>query len=107
MKLYKLTTKEAEERLGPGWKIETNQAGIVRVERDGVVIGSDNTYSSLTVSVPAPPEKKKVWQVALTVDGKTIPLPDRGNFAEKYQAVDASADLPESIGGVIEVEVEE
>jgi hypothetical protein len=80
----KQTEAFAAER---GWQVESDQNGLKRVVIDGVVIASDNSYSSLSMSVAAKPKKVKKYRLTTTVKTRTSDVEVIvGDFDHSYEA---------------------
>lgn len=108
VRLQWLSVKEAEaEATRRGWKVETNQNGIQRIEVGDAVVTSGSTYASIELSVPVPPEKvTKFRLVAVTPWGTEAVL---GDFESSYEATNKAIDfgLEEGCRRIDEVQVPE
>jgi len=111
MILNRMEKKEIEKLATQrGWLVESDQNGLKRVVIDGVIIASDGSYSSMSMSMSAPPVKVKKHRLTTTVKTKNG---DQevvvGDFDHAYEASDYASEtnLPENNYKVTEVEVED
>ena len=109
MRLNRLDTKQAEQEAARrGWKIESNQNGVQRIEIGDAVIYSGSPYAALELSIPA--ARKKVSRFRLVIRHPQVPGEVVvGDFEDTYQASNRASelDLDEKLYEIREVEVEE
>lgn len=108
MKL-KAIDKSADIKLkGIDAEIVVSTSGVIRIvlkDSEGHYLEIEKgDYSGLSVRVPAPPDKKKVWRLS----GKLVNMPIQEDFESDYEASKRLRDLEAAISdGKRELKVEE
>lgn len=111
MRYDKLTSKEAEQEAARrGWKIESNQNGVSRIEIDGAVIDSGSPYTSIELSIPAKPKKVTRYRLVVKLPGALGDVETAlGDYETHYEANTRLGEigLEDRFAEIREVEVEE